>query len=191
MLKLIKIILISYLFFNFPSLLANEVKQPALISYNFKNVNIRAVFKLHFQHVNLNLAMSDEVKGNISLHLKKLEWNQALDAILKITGFEKWQSGNVVYIDTKAYIETMEKDKTYTEKPISVYFQDIDLCVALGFISELVGINLITTTAVTGKLDLRLNNVPWDQVLDIIGNMKRLELQQYDNNVLSVDIIKE
>ena len=62
----------------------------------------------------------------------------------------------------------------YTGKKISLDFQDADIKNVLRLIAEVSGFNLITSDEVTGKVTVKLLNVPWDHALDIILKTKGL-----------------
>jgi len=72
----------------------------------------------------------------------------------------------------------------YSGKKISLNFQDIDVRAILQIIADFSGFNVITSDSVKGSLTLRLQNVPWDQALDIILKSKALDKRQIGNVML-------
>ncbi len=104
-----------------------------------------------------------------------------------------YQTGNVYTIEVKQVApeqkkeEIAIKDRQYTGEKISLNFQNIDIHAVLNLIADFRGVNIITTDAVTGKVTLRLKNVPWDQALDIILNSKSLGKTEM-GNVWSIDL---
>lgn len=68
------------------------------LSLNFQNIEVRAVLQLLADFTGLNIVASDTVQGNITLRLKNVPWDQALDIILKTRGLGMRKSGNVVLI---------------------------------------------------------------------------------------------
>jgi type IV pilus assembly protein PilQ len=68
------------------------------LSLNFQDIEVRAVLQLLADFTDLNLVASDSVGGNITLRLKNVPWDQALDIILKTKNLTKRQEGNVVMI---------------------------------------------------------------------------------------------
>ena len=68
--------------------------------------------------------------------------------------------------------------KNYTGKPISFDFLDVDVRNALRLIADLTGANMVIEPDVTGKVTLKVNQVPWDQVLDLILIMNGLGKEQ-------------
>ncbi len=68
------------------------------LSLNFQDIEIRAVLQLLADFTGLNLVTSDTVNGRITLRLKNVPWDQALDIILKSKGLTKRQIDNVIMV---------------------------------------------------------------------------------------------
>ena len=66
------------------------------LSLNFQNVEVRAVLQVIADFTGLNIITSDTVGGNLTLRLKDVPWDQALDIILQSKGLSKRKNGNVV-----------------------------------------------------------------------------------------------
>ncbi len=79
------------------------------LSLNFQNIDVRAVLQLIADFTGLNMVVSDSVSGNLTLRLKNVPWDQALDIILKTKGLAKRQSGNVMLIAPAEEIAAQEK----------------------------------------------------------------------------------
>ena len=73
----------------------------------------------------------------------------------------------------------------YSGQPMSLNFQTIEVRTALQIVADFTGLNIVTSDSVTGSLTLRLQQVPWDQVLDIITQAKGLS-QRRQGNVIWV-----
>ncbi|MCX7952838.1 MAG: type IV pilus secretin PilQ [Deltaproteobacteria bacterium] len=78
---------------------------------------------------------------------------------------------------------TIGAQKKYTGKLISLDLQDTDINNALRIIAEVSNLNIVTTSDVTGKVTLRLIDVPWDQALDVILRSNGLDKVQEGNVV--------
>lgn len=76
------------------------------------------------------------------------------------------------------------KKKVFTGKRISLNFQDIQVRAVLQLLAEFTGINVVVSNRVTGSITLRLNDVPWDQALDIILTTQGLDKRQMGNVML-------
>ncbi|MBI2312851.1 MAG: type IV pilus secretin PilQ [Betaproteobacteria bacterium] len=79
------------------------------LSLNFQNVEVRAVLQVIADFTGLNIITSDTVGGNLTLRLKDVPWDQALDIILQAKGLDMRKTGNVVLIAPRDEIATKEK----------------------------------------------------------------------------------
>ena len=79
------------------------------LSLNFQDIPIRAVLQLIADFTGLNVVVSDSVDGNLTLRLKNVPWDQALDIILKAKGLSKRESGNVMLVAPSEEIAAQEK----------------------------------------------------------------------------------
>ena len=69
----------------------------------------------------------------------------------------------------------------FTGAPMSMNFQNIEVRTALQIVADFTGLNIITSDSVTGALTLKLHQVPWDQVLDIMAQAKGLSVRRQGN----------
>jgi type IV pilus assembly protein PilQ len=79
------------------------------LSLNFQNVEVRAVLNVIADFTDLNIITSDTVGGNLTLRLKDVPWDQALDIILQTRGLDSRRSGNVIWIAPRDELATREK----------------------------------------------------------------------------------
>ena len=79
------------------------------LSLNFQNVDVRAVLQVIADFTGLNIITSDTVTGNLTLRLKDVPWDQALDIMLQAKGLGQRQVGNVILIAPRDEIATKEK----------------------------------------------------------------------------------
>lgn len=79
------------------------------LSLNFQDIEIRSVLQLIADFTDLNLVASDTVKGRITLRLKNVPWDQALDIILKSKGLDKRKVGNVLMVAPASELAAREK----------------------------------------------------------------------------------
>ena len=81
--------------------------------------------------------------------------------------------------------EALQKERmVYTGERLSLNFQDIEVRAVLQLLADFTDLNLVTSDTVTGRITLRLKNVPWDQALDIILKSKGLSKRQTDNVIM-------
>ncbi len=92
----------------------------APISFNFQNINVRTVLKLLFElsGENINMIAGEEISGSITLQLKEIPWDQALDIILEARGLGMRKIGNVVMIDLKKNIDERKQRELEAQRKI-------------------------------------------------------------------------
>jgi len=88
------------------------------LSLNFQNIEVRAVLQLIADFTGLNMVASDTVSGSLTLRLKNVPWDQALDIILKTKGLAMRQTGNVILIAPTEEIAAREKLELEAQKQI-------------------------------------------------------------------------
>ncbi len=89
------------------------------LSLNFQNVEVRSVLQVIADFTGLNIVASDTVTGNLTLRLKDVPWDQALDLIMQTKGLDKRQNGNVVWIAPRDELLTKEKLEFEAKKQVS------------------------------------------------------------------------
>ena len=89
------------------------------LSLNFQNVEVRAVLQVIADFTGLNIITSDTVGGNLTLRLKDVPWDQALDLILQSKGLDMRKAGNVVWIAPRDELATREKLALEAQQQIS------------------------------------------------------------------------
>jgi type IV pilus assembly protein PilQ len=88
------------------------------LSLNFQDIETRAVLQLIADFTGLNLVVSDSVSGNLTLRLKNVPWDQALDIILKTKGLAMRQTGNVLLVAPAEEIAAREKLELEAQKQV-------------------------------------------------------------------------
>jgi type IV pilus assembly protein PilQ len=79
------------------------------LSLNFQNVEVRAVLQVIADFTGLNIITSDTVSGNVTLRLKDVPWDQALDIVMQAKGLDMRKNGSVLWIAPKDELLTKEK----------------------------------------------------------------------------------
>jgi type IV pilus assembly protein PilQ len=100
-----------------------------------------------------------------------------------------YQSGSQFTVSverlTEEEAESRREEKfPYTGDKLSLNFQDIEVRSVLQLIADFTGLNLVASDTVSGSITLRLQNVPWDQALDLILKTKGLDKRQIGNVLL-------
>jgi type IV pilus assembly protein PilQ len=88
------------------------------LSLNFQDIEVRSVLQLIADFTGLNVVVSDSVSGSITLRLKNVPWDQALDIILKTKGLAMRQTGNVMLVAPSEEIAAREKLELEARKQI-------------------------------------------------------------------------
>jgi type IV pilus assembly protein PilQ len=89
------------------------------LSLNFQNVEVRSVLQVIADFTGLNIITSDTVQGNLTLRLKDIPWDQALDIILQTKGLDMRKNGNVVLVAPREELALKEKQQLENAAQIS------------------------------------------------------------------------
>ena len=89
------------------------------LSLNFQNVEVRSVLQVIADFTGLNIITSDTVTGNLTLRLKDIPWDQALDIIMQTRGLDMRKNGNVVLIAPREELALKEKQQLEAARDIS------------------------------------------------------------------------
>ena len=89
------------------------------LSLNFQNIEVRALLQVIADFTNFNVVTSDTVTGNVTLRLKDVPWDQALDIILQAKNLGLKKSGNVILIAPKDELNAKEKIELESKKQIA------------------------------------------------------------------------
>jgi type IV pilus assembly protein PilQ len=89
------------------------------LSLNFQNVEVRSVLNVIADFTDLNIITSDTVQGNLTLRLKDVPWDQALDIIMQTRGLDMRKNGNVIWIAPRDELATKEKLELEAQQAIS------------------------------------------------------------------------
>ncbi|MFT3760835.1 type IV pilus secretin PilQ [Thauera sp.] len=79
------------------------------LSLNFQNIDVRSVLQVIADFTDFNIITSDSVQGNLTLRLKDVPWDQALDIILQAKGLDMRKNGNVIWIAPDDELVAREK----------------------------------------------------------------------------------
>ncbi len=115
------------------------------LSLNFQNVEVRAVLQVIADFTGLNIITSDTVSGNLTLRLKDIPWDQALDIILQTKGLDMRKNGNVVLIAPREELALKEKQQLESALQIAQLEPLISESFQLNYIKASDLQNLITT----------------------------------------------
>ncbi len=88
------------------------------LSLNFQDIEVRAVLQLLGDFTGKNMVVADSVRGSITLRLRNVPWDQAMDLILKTRGLDKREDGNIILIAPAAELAAQEEQKLQSQQKI-------------------------------------------------------------------------
>lgn len=88
------------------------------LSLNFQNIEVRSLLQVIADFTSFNIVTSDSVTGSVTLRLKDVPWDQALDIIMQAKGLGMRKSGNVIWIAPKDEITAREKQELESKASI-------------------------------------------------------------------------
>ncbi len=80
------------------------------LSLNFQNIEVRSLLQVIADFTNFNVVLADTVTGNVTMRLKEVPWDQALDIILQAKGLGMRKTGNVLLIAPKEELAKKDQD---------------------------------------------------------------------------------
>lgn len=89
------------------------------LSLNFQNIDVRSVLQVIADFTDNNIITSDTVGGSLTLRLKDVPWDQALDIILDAKGLDKRKTGNVIWIAPRDELTAKEKLALESQQQVS------------------------------------------------------------------------
>jgi type IV pilus assembly protein PilQ len=103
-----------------------------------------------------------------------------------------YQSDNLFTLELKTPIQQQQpqtagifdEEREYTGERLTLNFQDLDTRAVLQILADTSGLNIVVSDTVQGSVTLRLQNVPWDQALDILMTTKGLDMRQNGNVII-------
>src|SRR5689334_15643733 len=89
------------------------------LSLNFQNIEVRSVLQVIADFTGLNIVTSDTVQGSLTLRLKDVPWDQALDIIMQTKGLDMRKNGNIVLIAPREELALKEKQQLESQAQIN------------------------------------------------------------------------
>ncbi|MEH6343945.1 MAG: type IV pilus secretin PilQ family protein [Bermanella sp.] len=135
------------------------------LSLNFQDIEVRTVLQIIADFTGFNLVASDTVDGNITLRLKNVPWDQALDIVLKSQGLAKQQIGNVLMVGPADQIANRQKIELEANKqvedfaPLRTEFLQVRYAKATDILALLSSENSMLSDRGTASVDVRTNTI--------------------------------
>ncbi len=134
------------------------------LSLNFQNIDVRAALQVLADFTNLNFVVSDTVKGSLTLRLKDVPWDQALDLIAETKNLAVRRKGNVIMVAPAPEVAAREKADLEAAKAVT----DLD-----PLVSELIQINYAKADDIANLLKsikpIATNTVPQASGSEVLG----------------------
>jgi type IV pilus assembly protein PilQ len=172
----------------------------------------RIIVKLSDPHIHINLRqLGSQIVVDFSdagLPTPLMRRYDATDFGTPVSGFDVTRVGNgariainatgdyeqlayqsddqyVVEVQPKRKAQVAQEDKpVYTGERLTLNFQEIETRAVLQLLADASGQNIVVSDSVNGNVTLRLQNVPWDQALDIVLRTKGLDKRRQDNVII-------
>ncbi|MEM7193485.1 MAG: type IV pilus secretin PilQ [Pseudomonadota bacterium] len=145
------------------------------LSLNFQRISVRAALQVIADFTGLNFVTSDAISGDLSLRLKDVPWDQALDVILQTKGLAMRQKGNVVWVAPAEEILAKEKQALEAKQEVG----EIE-----PLVSELIKINYAKAEAVADILK-SVKAVETGINQQAFSTVSVSEIKTEENNLLS------
>lgn len=163
------------------------------LSLNFQDIEVRSVLQLIADFTGLNVVVSDTVSGSLTLRLKNVPWDQALDIILKTKGLDKRKSGNVLLIAPTEELAQQEKLALEAKQqvkelaPLQSEFFQINYAKASDILTLITGGegSTITSERGTASVDERTNTLMVNDTAEVLEEVRTL-IQRLDVAVKQV-----
>jgi type IV pilus assembly protein PilQ len=164
-----------------PSIGPTPVYTGEELSLNFQDIEVRSVLQLLADFTDLNIVVSDSVSGKLTLRLKNVPWDQALDIILRTKGLDKRASGNVVMVAPTGEIAAQEAaereaaQKAIELEPLRTEFVQVNYAKA----TDVAAILKSETGGVLSErgnvtIDDRTNTILVNDTSDVLGKVRAL-----------------
>ena len=135
------------------------------LSLNFQDIEVRTVLQIIADFTGFNLVASDTVDGSITLRLKNVPWDQALDIVLKSQGLAKQQIGNVLMVGPADQIANRQKIELEANRqveefsPLRTEFLQVRYAKATDLLALISAESSMLTERGSASVDVRTNTI--------------------------------
>lgn len=156
---------------------AGEALFAPKVSLEFSDTNIRDVLQAIARAADINLVADSTVDGHVSLKLKNMTLDQALQTVVQANGaYYKLEDG--VYKVSKNPFPVPPTIKMDEQRRVSVEAHDSDLRDVLLSVSKQANISIVPATTIAKKITLQLQSVPADQIVEVLSKAGEVECKQ-------------
>lgn len=157
------------------------------MNFHFQDADLFDVLRFLAKRVDINIVVDPGIKGKVSAKLENVPWDQALDLMLRVNGLDMIHKGNVLRIlkadPANIALKKSLAGKTYSGKPMQFNFKNAALTDVLKIIARISGLELELGPNVSGTVTTMLNEVAWDQALDLLLQLNGLEMKLEDKSL--------
>jgi type IV pilus assembly protein PilQ len=151
------------------------------ITLNFQDIETRAVLQLLADSSGQNIVVSDSVRGNLTLRLQNVPWDQALDIVLRTKGLDKRKQDNVIIVAPSDELAAREKSELAARKdiqelaPLRSEFVQVNYAKAadMAALIKSQGGSLLSSRG-NVAVDDRTNTLLLQDTADRLGDIRRL-----------------
>jgi type IV pilus assembly protein PilQ len=152
------------------------------LTLNFQDIETRAVLQLLAETSGQNIVVSDSVRGNVTLRLQNVPWDQALDIVLRTKGLDKRQEGTVIYVAPAEELaarerQILESQKALTElAPVRTEYLQVNYAKAsdLAALIRTQGKASLLSERGSVSIDERTNTLLLQDTADRLADIRRL-----------------
>jgi TonB family protein len=158
------------------------------MDFHFENADLMAVLKvIARRNRDINIVVDPGIEARVSCKLTQTPWDQALSWMLQLNGLDMIVNGNVVRIlkagPGNKDLKREARSKKYTGATMNFNFHNADLKDILKIISRVGGVEIEVQPGVEGRVTCKLENVHWDQFLDLVLQVNGLEMKRKGSRV--------
>jgi TonB family protein len=160
-----------------------------LMDFHFDNADIKEVLLLIAKRAEINIVVDPGIAAKVSCQMSQVPWDQALESILLLNGFDMISKGNVLRImratpGNKRLKQAVAR-KEYTGELMSFHFKNADIRDVLRVVSKIAKFKVKIEPDVNARVSCQFTKIPWDQFLDIVLQINELEMKR-EGKVLKI-----
>ena len=128
------------------------------MTLNFSNTDIRNLLKLIATMSNKNIVWGDDVKARVSVSLKNVPWDQALDILLEMNDLDKKEEGNIIWVTTKEKLRDLEKQqeeilKSKLEREKALRVAKMEAKAEVPLVTDYITVNYVEVDAIKALIE--------------------------------------
>ena len=172
------------IFLSNPNTVVNTQEKSGKIELTFLNTELPQAYAKKMDVLDFATPVSIIEAKKVGTKVKVL-----ITPVNKDFGYSTFQTDGLLTVEVRAITTAEEEEKRkkkfpYSGERLSLNFQDIEIRSVLQVLAVFTDLNIVASDAVTGNITLRMNDVPWDQALDLILKSKGLAKRESGNVIL-------